>query len=314
MHSNTTKMNRSQKTLCLRILVIVFTILIWFIGAAIFGFSIYLRVDYWINQYILASEELTAYQTYVYIFIGTGAAIIVFGIIGLVGAAKPDKLCLIVYAVFLPLVLIALVFGGAYAYIYRESIEGTIKNSKMLQELVKRDYGGPKLQVTRALDFMQVELQCCGGQGFQDYLESQWSQDAPLLVEHRKDKAPITCCADVKRYEDIQAPEYQYCSMYIEDQSNSGQELRDKNPNIWKTGCGEAFVRFIQKHIATVAAIAFSIAALLLIAIVCVIMLLVMLRRRPMPREDDVVYEMARTQEKSPYPARGGPYANLYQS
>lgn len=37
-------------------------------------------------------------------------------------------------------------------------------------------------------------------------------------------------------------------------------------------------------------------------------------RKAPAPRQDDVVYEMARTQEKSPYPARGGPYANLYQS
>ena len=50
------------------------------------------------------------------------------------------------------------------------------------------------------------------------------------------------------------------------------------------------------------------------IDIILVSLLLYYLRKAPIPREDDVVYEMARTQEKSPYPARGGPYANLYQS
>lgn len=43
--------------------------------------------------------------------------------------------------------------------------------------------------------------------------------------------------------------------------------------------------------------------------------LIYLLRRVPMPQSDDVVYEMARTQEKSPYPTRGGgPYANLYNN
>ena len=49
-------------------------------------------------------------------------------------------------------------------------------------------------------------------------------------------------------------------------------------------------------------------------AIIFCACLLFFMRKSPPLREDDVVYEMARTQEKSPYPARGGPYANLYQS
>ena len=55
-----------------------------------------------------------------------------------------------------------------------------------------------------------LQLQCCGGQGFTDYQGSQWSKDDPLYVEERKDKAPLTCCRDYKRYEDIMAAEYRY--------------------------------------------------------------------------------------------------------
>jgi uncharacterized membrane protein len=66
------------------------------IGAAILGFSIYLRVDYWLNQYAAASEELTKYTVAVYIFIATGAIVVLFCIIGIYGAIRPDKCAIIV--------------------------------------------------------------------------------------------------------------------------------------------------------------------------------------------------------------------------
>ena len=54
---------------------------------------------------------------------------------------------------------------------------------------------------------------------------------------------------------------------------------------------------------------------ILLVAIFLTSALIHKLRRPPLManNDDDVVYEMARSQEKSPYPTRG-PYANLYNS
>lgn len=66
------------------------------IGVAILGFSIYLRVDYWLNQYVAASDELTKYTVAVYIFIAMGSVIILFCIVGIYGAIRPDKAALIV--------------------------------------------------------------------------------------------------------------------------------------------------------------------------------------------------------------------------
>ncbi|KAH3887864.1 tetraspanin-1-like isoform X31 [Dreissena polymorpha] len=307
-------MASSRLALCFRILTIILAILIWIIGGAILAFSIYLRVDYWINQYVQASSELQAYSISVYVFIATGACIIVFCIVGIYGAARPDKCALIVYTIFLPILLCALIGGGVYAYVYREEIENTVKNSNTLLRLVQEKYGNDA-RVTHSINFMQKELMCCGGIAYTDYLESFWANDyTSEKPEERKNMAPLTCCKDYKRYEDIPITEYRYCPIYTSDANQIGNPLKDINPNINRKGCGEAFVDFFQEHIKTAAAICFTIVGLLFLAIVFAALTLFHLRKAPVSREDDVVYEMARTQEKSPYPARGTPYANLYQS
>ena len=65
------------------------------IGGVVLGFSIWLRLDFWINQYVGASDELQKYTIGVYIFIATGSLIILFGIVGVYGAARPDKWALV---------------------------------------------------------------------------------------------------------------------------------------------------------------------------------------------------------------------------
>ncbi|XP_052798010.1 tetraspanin-36-like [Mya arenaria] len=307
-------MASSKLCFCFRVLTIITACLLWLIGVAILGLSIYLRVDYWINQYVLADDALQAYTTSVYVFIGVGVLIFIFTIVGIFAAARPDKMALIVYLGFLPLLLAGMLSGGVLAYVYREEIENTVKNSDLLPTLIKEKYSVVS-RVTHSIDYMQKELVCCGGYSYTDYVESVWANDYQSEKPgERKDMAPLTCCADYKRYEDISYSEYKYCRMYVSDPEETANQLQTPNPNINKKGCGQAFVDFIQENITYPAIIAFVIVGLQILCIVFTALTLYHLKKSPEPREDDVVYEMARTQEKSPYPARGGPYANLYQS
>lgn len=301
-------MNSYKKSCCFRIITIVLGVLIWLVGGAVLGFSIYLRTDYWINTYIMASNELSKYQVAIYIFIVTGAVVVLIAMVGIYGAIRPDKCALIVYLVSICLMLVLIVSSGVYGYIYREQIENTIQNSKLLKNVVLQKYGIDQM-VTTGIDFMQKELQCCGGQYFTDYKGSVWALDG-RFAEERDQKAPLTCCSDYKRYEDISSISYKYCSMYILDFNNP---LPQENENIYKTGCSKAIVMFFQKNIDIVAPIAFCIVGLVTLAIVFVSLLLFHLRKVPPQNEDDEVYAMARTQEKSQYPARGGLYSNFYQ-
>lgn len=299
-------MNSYKKACCFRILTIIIGVLIWLIGGAFLGFSIYLRVDFWISHYSEASDELTKYTITLYVFIAVGAIVVLFTIVGIYGAARPNKCALIVYLTYLALVLVLIICSGVYGYVYRQQIKDSVQNLKLLTGVVVEKYGVDS-RVSQGIDFMQKELHCCGGQSYTDYRTSKWALNVRFAKERMADMLPLTCCRDdTTRYEDVIAPSLGYCPV--------NKLMMEPNDNIYKTGCSKALVQFFQKNIHVVASIAFSIVGLLVLAIVFAALLLFYLRKSPALHEDDVVYEMARTQEKSPYPARGGPYANLYQS
>lgn len=308
-------MSYPSLALCFRILTIIFGVLLWLIGAAILGFSIYLRVDYWLNQYSSASDELLKYTIAVYIFIATGGVIILFCIVGIYGAIRPDKCALVAYMIFLPLIFGLVVGAGIYAYVYNEEIENTIKNSDLLKDLVQKQYGIND-RITNAIDFMQKELQCCGGVSYTEYQSSIWRNDVPAeRGDERDGMTPLTCCSDYKRYEDTNYVEYRYCRIQKLDPSTGTRPITDtegKNPFLNQKGCGAAFVALIQTNIGIAAAIAFTIVAVIVVSMIFTGFLLFFMRKSPPLREDDVVYEMARTQEKSAYPSRGGHYMDGY--
>ena len=80
--------------------VIIMNVLLFqIVGGVVLGFSIWLRLDFWVNQYVGASDELQKYTIAVYIFIATGAVIIIFGIVGVYGAARPDKWALVAVSI-----------------------------------------------------------------------------------------------------------------------------------------------------------------------------------------------------------------------
>ncbi|KAL5007776.1 hypothetical protein ScPMuIL_016582 [Solemya velum] len=300
---------------CLRAWLIIVSCLLWIIGGAIFGFSLWLRLDFWVNQYVgAAAEELQKYAIALYIFIGIGGAIIIFVIIGIFGAARPAKWALITYQIFLSSVLIFMVVGVVLGLVHREEIEKTVQNSNLLREILRTQYGINN-RVTVAFNSMQAELHCCGAVDYRDYLQSSWINDPPEPREaiNRKNHAPLSCCADYYRYVHAMDDSYKYCAMY-KIQNNQISPDPEPNDNIHKIGCGEAVVQFFYRYIGYAVGIAMGVVLLQLLGLILCAMLLFYLSRQVPQQPDDVVYEMARCQEKSPYPTRGGPYANLYSS
>uniref|UniRef100_K1Q650 Tetraspanin n=1 Tax=Magallana gigas TaxID=29159 RepID=K1Q650_MAGGI len=278
---------------CLRIFVITDAILIWLIGGAIFGFSMWLLVDFFVNEYQAATAELKESKYVIYVFVAASAFMVVYSLIGIFGAIKPSWKCLLVI------------------------IE--IKLKQTFQTIVPNNYG-KNTMVTRALDFMQSELECCGGQGYTDYKNSDWSNNLQIndvIGNTNNNVAPLSCCSFYDRNKDTQDSNYQTCQMCLDQPS--GQNIlvcSRENPYIWKKPCNEAVVEFFKTNLGIVAGVAIGVLTCQLFGIILTSVLLYLYNSRYTPYEannDDVVYEMARCQEKSPYPTRGtGPYANLY--
>ncbi|XP_062595800.1 tetraspanin-7-like [Saccostrea cucullata] len=305
---------------CLRIFVITDAILIWLIGGAIFGFSLWLLVDFFVNEYQAASDDLKQSKYVIYVFVAAGGFMVVYSLIGIIGAIKPNWKCLlIIYLICLVLSMLVLIGGTVWCYVYRYEIEIKLKNTFVT--IVPNNYGKNTV-VTRALDFMQSELECCGGQGYTDYKGSDWSNNLQIggNIGYTQDNyAPLSCCTYYDRNKETQDTSYQACPICLDQLSGQNPLICSSvNPQIWKTPCNEAVVKFFKDNLGIAAGVAIGVLACQLFGVILASVLLHLYNSRYTPYDannDDVVYEMARCQEKSPYPTRGaGPYANLYNN
>lgn len=311
-------MRLESKVLCLRVLSAVCISLIWLIGAAILGFSLWFLLDVWIKQYVQAATELQQYRIYVYLFIAGGSFILLFGVIGMIGAVKPNVVCLVVFLVFSVLLFLLLVVSVVLGYFYRVEVEDTIQKSQLLRTVVQTQYGKDNV-ITSGVDYMQVELKCCGGVNFEDYKSSDWvtvigNTDAGVEA-NSKNMAPLSCCSSYWYLKSSLSQDSKYCKMYKDSVLSS--QRNEPTEEIYKQGCGGAIVEFLKEQFFIICAVGISVVAVVIFTIIFLSLLIHYLRRGPpMSMTDDVVYEMARCQEKSPYPTRGqgGPYANLYNN
>jgi len=72
-----------------------------------------LRFDYWVNRITdLDNEDVNLFRVYVYGFLAAGAVILLFTLIGIYGAARPDRLGLIIVSQIN--ILIKLCSGSVY--------------------------------------------------------------------------------------------------------------------------------------------------------------------------------------------------------
>nr|KAG5695422.1 hypothetical protein BaRGS_033547 [Batillaria attramentaria] len=217
------------------------------LGSAVFGVLLWLRLDFWTNEYLELDSSLDRYLILIYVSLVDGALILIFSIFGLIGGLRTIKWALVV-------------------------LRDTVGNNDLIKEIVTQRYNGePINKITRAVDIMQAELECCGGVGPTDYDLSNWQAAMP----ERKDTAPWSCCKDAQRYENMKYT----CNIW---ELQSGE--KGFNPEIHRT----------------------------LICILVVSILIHVLNNLYVPQPDDIVYDMARNQEKSPYPSRGD-YRDYYR-
>lgn len=83
-----------------------------------------------------------------------------------------------------------------------------------------------------------LQLECCGGQGYTDYKNSDWSNNLQIndvIGNTNNNVAPLSCCSFYDRNKDTQDSNYQTCQMCLDQPS--GQNIlvcSRENPYIWK--------------------------------------------------------------------------------
>lgn len=75
---------------------VLYSLFLQLIGGAIFGFSMWLLVDFFVNEYQAATAELKESKYVIYVFVAASAFMVVYSLIGIFGAIKPSWKCLLV--------------------------------------------------------------------------------------------------------------------------------------------------------------------------------------------------------------------------
>ncbi|XP_061085848.1 tetraspanin-7-like [Conger conger] len=170
----------------LRLSLLLFSCLFWAAGLAIFTLGVWTQVS--LSDYMLLSAN--SYPNAPLALLATGGAITAWGFLGCLGTAARLPCLLRAYGFFQLFTLVAGLAAGLSGLFYREDIAEGFRSG--LQRAVA-DYGEDEGRAN-ALDGLQRALKCCGAEGWEDWLESDWTPLGPAGNESRI-SVPDSCCA-----------------------------------------------------------------------------------------------------------------------
>lgn len=162
---------------CMKFMLLIFNVVFWVAGIILLAFGLWMKIS--LHNLLELSDDYN--EAVPYIFIGTGALIIIVGFFACCCTVKGQPYFLYLLAVFLSLIFIMEVAGAISAYIYRGKIQDGFKTG--LNNSIEH-YGDGGLR-DRDIDMIQTYLKCCGVNDFLD-----WN------VKWHNESVPKSCCRD----------------------------------------------------------------------------------------------------------------------
>ncbi|XP_046861108.1 CD151 antigen-like isoform X2 [Xenia sp. Carnegie-2017] len=171
---------------CTKYLLLAFNLVFWIAGISVFGVGLWSRLTAKDYEALLGDADVDKAAN---ILIAAGLLVLGIGVLGCCGAIKENKCCLMLYALFVFLVFILEIAAGTMAYRNRDKMEEEISkaiNSSVFQEYGKSEYSS----VTKAVDFAQKHIDCCGANNYSDWQYSYWANKS----ENNGQLFPTSCC------------------------------------------------------------------------------------------------------------------------
>ena len=171
---------------CIRSSFFLFNLFFWTAGLTIVLLGVWLNItskDAAIDYASLSGINIYIQGPSYLIVIGIATLFLTF--MGCCGI-RLSSICLMsCYAASLCLILAFQLAAIGLTYIYKDKVQTTLTNGFKLSLNHYSEIGHERLSTV--LDSLQTSFQCCGGEGFSDWLLTKWGK------EHRK-SVPRTCC------------------------------------------------------------------------------------------------------------------------
>lgn len=117
------------------------------------------------------------------IAMAVGLGMFIMGVLSCCGACQTNR-CLLATLFGLLLVILALLItAGVLGYVYKDMLKNTF-HGKVDEAL--QNYSDDNTELRNEVDYMQIELKCCGGYNYTDWIDTPW------YAKHNA--VPPSCC------------------------------------------------------------------------------------------------------------------------
>jgi len=172
-------------------LMFIFNFIFWALGIAVLAVGIWTRVELGGSSWKDLLEDSTIPNA-ANLLIASGILVAIIGFFGCCGAIKENRCMLISYAILVLLIFIMEIATGIYAYTRKDKMEASVV--KHLKSTVATSYGRPEkanLGLTKAVDWFQQNMKCCGALKPEDWGNSVWYKSKKKNAYPR---VPDSCC------------------------------------------------------------------------------------------------------------------------
>lgn len=227
---------------CVKFFFVLINLLITIIGLVVLGCALWLFFDTF-HYLQIAQPTNEEYYRGTYLLMGVGILMTVVGFLGCVGACRESPCMLGTFFTLVLLIFVAEIASIVWIHMNRDKLRDELRNS--IAAAVREEYG--KLPPrTEALDVIQSQLHCCGGNGPRDWAKSYYNNgdDSKSGLELGVQgiasavgifKVPPSCCTT--------DPEDASCK--ASTQLPLSGEISGV---ISQEGCGDRLLEFLEDH------------------------------------------------------------------
>lgn len=125
------------------------------------------------------------------VIIAVGALLFIIGLIGCCATIRESRCGLATFVFILLLVFVTEVVVVVLGYVYRAKVENEVDRS--IQKVYKTYNGTNPDAASRAIDYVQRQLHCCGIHNYSDWENTDW------FKETKNQSVPLSCCRETAK-------------------------------------------------------------------------------------------------------------------
>ncbi|KAM9069005.1 tetraspanin-3 [Antechinus flavipes] len=120
------------------------------------------------------------------VIIAVGTLLFIIGLIGCCATIRESRCGLATFVIILLLVFITEVVVVVLGYVYRAKVESEV--DRRIHKVYKTYNGTSPDAASRAIDYVQRQLHCCGIHNYSDWENTDW------FKETKNQSVPLSCC------------------------------------------------------------------------------------------------------------------------